>query len=56
MWGLRQHDQKKIGSLKNIDDVLVNVDTDEVFFDYERDEDFEVVKRNSLGPNKRCKA
>ncbi len=36
---------KKISSLKNIDDVLVNVDTSEVSFGYGGVEDFETVKK-----------
>lgn len=35
---------KKIGSLKNIDDVFVNVDNDEVSFGYRANEDLEAVK------------
>ncbi|WP_420601103.1 heavy-metal-associated domain-containing protein [Flagellimonas sp.] len=36
---------KKIGSLKNIEDVFVNVETHEVSFGYGRSEDFKVVKK-----------
>ncbi|WP_190811033.1 heavy-metal-associated domain-containing protein [Flagellimonas sp. S3867] len=36
---------KKISSLKNIDDVFVNMDTDEVSFGYGGNEDLEAVKK-----------
>ncbi|SNZ00749.1 heavy-metal-associated domain-containing protein [Flagellimonas pacifica] len=37
--------KKKISALKSIEDVFVNVETDEVSFGYEGNEDFEAVKK-----------
>jgi copper chaperone CopZ len=36
---------KKVSALKNIEDVFVNVETDEVSFGYGSAEDFEMVKK-----------